>query len=210
MEQELDFGIDRGLFAPLLQIQSGDAGSQQNHGCRFRDAGCWLGGETKRDAVVPEVAVGIESKRDVVAVLEISLQRLQLRGGKRVDEGRGRGVETLLCQKRVSGAGGHERVAAEECAGEVVGNVSDWCTHRISKRSNACASCRVEQVNKKHVWICIPVADVGECQRSAGDCLTSQVHVVNTPRVGTVVVQVELLGATAALVGAGNRGLKRE
>ena len=79
------------LAAATFQIQACDTCSQQHH--RGRLGNRVRSGELKLDAVIPEVAIGIESKRCVVAVQEIGVEYLQLVGGEIVNECRWCGGE---------------------------------------------------------------------------------------------------------------------
>src|SRR6185295_2491277 len=97
------------LAAAPLQIQTRDSRSEQGHGCRF-GRGVIGGCKFKLDAVVPEVTIGIESKRDAVSVKEVGAEYLKLLSRKVVNEGGRRHREALREQERVADAGGHERI----------------------------------------------------------------------------------------------------
>ena len=60
-------------------------------------------------------------------------------------------------------------------------------------------------MDEQHVGVGIPVPNIGKCQRRARNGLTSEIHIVNSPRVGLVVVKIELVWPAAALICSSSR-----
>ncbi len=202
-------GLDGALFATAtFQIQTAKA-------CSEKRQGHWLGNGIARchregDAVVPEVAIGIETKRHVVAVVHICCQRLQLGSSEVVDEIPRISSKALHRQEGVSRTRIDERIAVVERAGEVVDDLAGWHgrSGRVRKGGDAGALGRIKQVDEKHVGVSVPVADVFESYGGASNFLALQTGVIDSPCIGPVMIEIDLIGTTAARVRGGSRGAK--
>jgi len=65
-------------------------------------------------------------------------------------------------------------------------------------------------MDKQHVGVCIPVADVRERQFGSGNRFAVEVHIVDSPRIRPVVIQIDLLGTTRSYIWSCRWSLKRE
>src|SRR2546423_1635140 len=83
------------LPAALARVEAGEAGAEQGECGRLGRGRGRRSEDFELDAVVEEVAVGVEAEREVAAVRDVGEERVELRGGEVVDEVRGRRREGL-------------------------------------------------------------------------------------------------------------------
>src|ERR1700759_1403765 len=88
-------------LAALARVESGESGAEQSQRRRLGRRLRRSSEDLKADAVVEEVAVGVEAQSEVAAVRDVVEERGQLRGREIVNEVRGRRRERLRSQERV-------------------------------------------------------------------------------------------------------------
>src|SRR5437667_1678993 len=107
----------------------------------------------------------------------------------------------MLSQKSITRAWRYQRIISQTGPGEIIIDVDHryLIGRRILKRCHALVLCRVEQMDEEHVGVLVPVADVMKRQRRAGDRFTRQVDAGDAPRVGFMMIQIELVRSATAL-----------
>lgn len=200
---------------PSLQIQTCQSTAKQDHAHRF---GNRRGFVLENYAVVPEVTVRVETKSDVVPCTDVRRERSELRGveGVRVvlrEVGAGAGeiragalthhVEATRKKERVVTASWSKCIRADEVVVDAgrrnrySGFIDYTCDLVVTVEAGIGA---IEQVDKQHVCVSVPIGNAFEGDLRADDCLTSETrNVVYLPGVRAMVIQIELLGATGVV-----------
>jgi hypothetical protein len=148
-------------------------------------------GHGEGDAIVEKVTFRIKTKGNVVIVVDIVLKSHQFSGGEVESIIHRRGRERMLKELRYCRRATDKRW--NNCTvGEVVHDVADrgLIERMILKLSDSRMCRRIHKVNEEHIRGAIPVSDVRESERRAGDLHIAQIDIADIPRVTVVVIEI--------------------
>lgn len=203
------------ITTPSFQIQPCQSTTKQEHTHRFGNCGGFI---LEHDSVIPEVAVRVKTESDVVPCTDVGCERSELRRVECVSEVLG-DVSAWACKIRTGALAHHVEATREQervvtaswpkCVGadEVVVDAGRWngVPGLIDYAGDLVVAVEagvgtIEQADKQHVWVSVPVCNAFEGDLRADDGLTSETRdVVYLPGIRAVVIEIELLVSTCVV-----------